>query len=230
MKKIIWETQILKPNNKNSLSYADVEQEAQGQDLEGWDEGDIENYPDLPVEKVVQTPFGIFSISDDLNPYKTYKFYLADTNFNVTQSVKDIIEETEGVEILKVLSRYRFIIAVGRCFDAGEVRMNITSQLCAESDKESLTLANGIYDKLAEIQDIELRDKAHSIIEVLNIDYDKEWIFYMFPNGAIEFSGIAKDSDNEELLLYNEEKMKILECHEISSGVLIQYDSDQTTD
>jgi hypothetical protein len=47
------------------------------------------------------------------------------TNFNITPTMKDILDTVEGVEILKVCSRYRFFIGVGRMFNFGHVRKEL---------------------------------------------------------------------------------------------------------
>ena len=48
--------------------------------------------------------------------------WVGHANFDITPSVKSGIEKTAGVELLKVQSRYRFFIGVGRMFRFGEVR------------------------------------------------------------------------------------------------------------
>lgn len=47
------------------------------------------------------------------------------TNFNITPTMKNILDTVEGVEILKVCSRYRFFIGVGRMFEFGHVRKEL---------------------------------------------------------------------------------------------------------
>jgi hypothetical protein len=47
---------------------------------------------------------------------------LGHTNFNITKEIKDKLNRTEGIELLKICSRYRFFIGVGRMFDFGNVR------------------------------------------------------------------------------------------------------------
>ncbi len=55
--------------------------------------------------------------------------WMAHTNFNITSSIKDILNEVEGIEILKICSRYRFFIGIGQMFDFKEVRQNIENAL-----------------------------------------------------------------------------------------------------
>jgi len=51
--------------------------------------------------------------------------WMGHTNFNISKTVMDALCEMEGVEILKVCSRYRFFLGVGRMFDFSNVRQNI---------------------------------------------------------------------------------------------------------
>ena len=50
--------------------------------------------------------------------------------------VKDKIEKSEGVEVLKICSRYRFFLGVGRMFDFTDVRNNIETLLTNFEDKD----------------------------------------------------------------------------------------------
>ena len=60
----------------------------------------------------------------------SFDCWVGHTNFNITNSIKKVLEESEGVEILKLTSRYRFFIGVGRMFDFTDVRQDIEEKLC----------------------------------------------------------------------------------------------------
>jgi hypothetical protein len=66
---------------------------------------------------------------EHVNLSTNFDCWLGHTNFNITKEVLDEIESMEGVEILKVCSRYRFFLGIGRMFDFKEVRKNIESTL-----------------------------------------------------------------------------------------------------
>ena len=51
------------------------------------------------------------------------------TNFNLTEDIKESLNEVDGVEVLKICSRYRFFVGVGRMFDFSDVRKNIEDQI-----------------------------------------------------------------------------------------------------
>lgn len=69
------------------------------------------------------------SFYEQINLLTNYDCWIGHTNFDITESVKTKIEETKGVEILKVYSRYRFFIGVGKMFNFKEVRKEIESNI-----------------------------------------------------------------------------------------------------
>ena len=68
-------------------------------------------------------------VSDDLvneiTLMSTFDCWIGHTNFDITPSVKKILNEVNGVEVLKICSRYRFFIGVGKMFEFKTVRENI---------------------------------------------------------------------------------------------------------
>lgn len=55
--------------------------------------------------------------------------WIGHSNFDITESIKNKLEKTSGVEVLKIQSRYRFFIGVGRMFEFQDVRKNIEKTL-----------------------------------------------------------------------------------------------------
>ena len=51
--------------------------------------------------------------------------WLGHTNFNISKDVKNNLNKVNGIEVLKICSRYRFFIGVGRMFDFPKVRTEI---------------------------------------------------------------------------------------------------------
>jgi len=81
--------------------------------------------------RFILTPFGAVS-PDQISIGKNFKFWIGHTNFNITSVVSGIIEDTEGVEILDVYTRYRFRIAVGHSFTDREVMSAIQKTINKE--------------------------------------------------------------------------------------------------
>ena len=75
----------------------------------------------------------ILPISDefaqDAALVSNFDCWVGHTNFNITKTIKDTLNSAEGVEILKINSRYRFFIGVGKMFDFTDVRTNIEEKL-----------------------------------------------------------------------------------------------------
>tara|TARA_B100001778_G_scaffold310733_1_gene293146 strand:+ start:635 stop:1060 length:426 start_codon:yes stop_codon:yes gene_type:complete len=55
--------------------------------------------------------------------------WIAHTNFDITEKIKKTLDNIAGVEILKVMSRYRFFIGVGKMFKFQHVRSVIEEKL-----------------------------------------------------------------------------------------------------
>ena len=90
--------------------------------------------PSNPI-KVIASPLGLIPYNEHTASSKIFNFWLGHTNFNISHRVRKIIEETEGVEILDVFTRYRFRIAVGKCFEDAEVMNGITKEIISLYDK-----------------------------------------------------------------------------------------------
>jgi hypothetical protein len=65
----------------------------------------------------------------ELSLLTNFDCWLAHTNFDVTHGIKNKLNKIPGVEVLKIFSRYRFFIAVGKLFDFTEVRTNIENEI-----------------------------------------------------------------------------------------------------
>lgn len=63
---------------------------------------------------------------------QSFDCWMAHTNFNITKDFRDKLNAAEGIEVLKICSRYRFFIGIGRMFDFTEVRKNIEKLILEE--------------------------------------------------------------------------------------------------
>lgn len=79
--------------------------------------------------KVIASPLGIIPYNEHTASSKIFNFWLGHTNFSITHKIQDIIEKNEGVEILDIFTRYRFRIAIGKCFIDAEVMNSINKQI-----------------------------------------------------------------------------------------------------
>ena len=79
--------------------------------------------------KAIATPMGIIPYTENTASSKIFNFWVGHTNFDINQSVADIIESTDGVEALDIFTRYRFRIAIGKIFDDAKVMKEINDQV-----------------------------------------------------------------------------------------------------
>jgi hypothetical protein len=79
--------------------------------------------------KVIATPVGLIPYNEHTASSKIFNFWVGHTNFNISKRIMDIIEKCDGVELLDVFTRYRFRIAIGKCFIDSEIMSNITENI-----------------------------------------------------------------------------------------------------
>jgi|TARA_B100001094_G_scaffold252945_1_gene251146 hypothetical protein len=93
--------------------------------------GDYEGY-EQNEEKVLASSASV-GISEDMlkeaSVLASFDCWVGHTNFDITPSIKDKLEKTTGIEVLKIQSRYRFFVGVGKMFDFKQVRKNIEDEL-----------------------------------------------------------------------------------------------------
>lgn len=79
--------------------------------------------------KVIQSPMGLIPYNEYTAPSKLFNFWIGHTNFDITPTIIQILEKCNGIEILDIFSRYRFRIAIGKCFNDADVMTDINDQL-----------------------------------------------------------------------------------------------------
>lgn len=90
---------------------------------------------DMGSGRILATPLGLVSASNDREYQNSYKLLTAHTNFEITKRDLNILNEMEGVEGLQPLGRYRFNIVVGYCFDLEEIKRKVEKEFihtCAD--------------------------------------------------------------------------------------------------
>lgn len=107
-----------------------------------WNDYDIEDnkYNDSDISheiiksqkqvKVISSPMGLIPYNEHTAPGNIFNFWIGHTNFNITYNISNLIKDTNGVEILDIFTRYRFRIAIGKCFDETFVKKEINDILC----------------------------------------------------------------------------------------------------
>ena len=136
------------------------------------------------IPKLISTPMGIYQLHDKMNPVKQFDCWTGYTNFDITTSVQSKIESVEGVELLSILSRYRFFLGVGKLFKFKDVRAKIEKDL-----RESASVAFQINE--------ETEETVNVIKEI--ISQDKYWAIFVSHTGEIEYSSTNEEDDQTHL-------------------------------
>lgn len=84
--------------------------------------------------KAIITPIGVVPLYD-LSMSEMFNFWIGHTNFNLTKDISSVIEQSDGVEILDVVSRYRFRIGIGKIFTDRDVMKSINDNVYDFMDK-----------------------------------------------------------------------------------------------
>jgi len=68
-------------------------------------------------------------IIDDISMLANFECWIGHTNFDVTPKIKDKLNKIQGVEVLKIFSRYRFFVGIGQMFDFQNIRYDIENKI-----------------------------------------------------------------------------------------------------
>lgn len=108
----------------------------------GYDDDEVSEYTEDDYDKddqttekkikkikcnLITTPFGIIPVNENTASTEIFNFWTGHSNFPITTTIEQIIEEVDGVETLNVFTKYRFRIAIGKAFNDSEVMRNINT-------------------------------------------------------------------------------------------------------
>jgi hypothetical protein len=79
--------------------------------------------------KVIASPMGLIPYNEHTASSKIFNFWVGHTNFSISKAIVSIIENSDGVEILDIFTRYRFRIAIGKCFNDSSTMTNINGNI-----------------------------------------------------------------------------------------------------
>ena len=123
---------------ENMYEEEDITSNFTEEEIEELMESQREQYPQTN-QTSANTQDVMIPVDDELvknvNLIASFDCWMGYTNFNITEDVKDKLDSTEGVEVLKVLSRYRFFVGVGRMFDFKDVRRKIEQTIINKGKK-----------------------------------------------------------------------------------------------
>lgn len=109
------------------ISNSDDDEEVDEEEIDD-DEDYLEDKDEL--NKIISPIVPLTSqIIEDISILSSFDCWIGHTNFDITINTKNILDKVNGVEVLKILSRYRFFIGIGKLFDFKEVRQEIEENL-----------------------------------------------------------------------------------------------------
>ena len=144
------------------------------------------------IPSLVTTPMGMYQLHDKMNVMNQFDCWMGHTNFDITKSVQSKVEKIEGVELLNVMSRYRFFIGLGKLFNFSDVRKSIEEALC-----DPFEMDEDVTETVKMIRDI--------------VSEDKFWTIFVSREGDILYSSTNKEDDKDylnSLKSYNIQKNK----------------------
>lgn len=140
------------------------------------DSGNI-RFKNNNIGPVIVGSLGVIPISEDDLISNKRSFWEAHTNFDITFKTVKLIESTPGVEILRLLTRYTFIISAGKMFTDDEVKTAVEAALGVNSRAVSCGI-----------------DRV-SIMKKQAAKKFKNWAIFVMPNGRIEYDGAELRKD-----------------------------------
>ena len=196
VKKIAWEK--WEDNTEENSSQKMLSQLFSEQNPDAEEDVDINDIysgfmAELPT--LVSSPVGVYKLHDRMSPTKQFDCWMGYTNFDITEETKNKIESVPGVELLVVLTRYRFFIGVAKLFKFRDVRVSIEQFLC-NNEKENL------------VEDKKIQKEINTIKK--SISKNEHWAIFVFPNGEIDYVSSNEKNDDEfleKLILYNEARV-----------------------
>tara|TARA_R100001015_G_C4495343_1_gene71595 strand:+ start:151 stop:624 length:474 start_codon:yes stop_codon:yes gene_type:complete len=74
-------------------------------------------------------------IMEDIGMITNFDCWIGHTNFDITPDIKKNLDSVKGIEVLKIFSRYRFFIGIGKMFNFKSVRNGIEELLLKKERK-----------------------------------------------------------------------------------------------
>tara|TARA_R110002020_G_scaffold93738_1_gene225965 strand:- start:1092 stop:1730 length:639 start_codon:yes stop_codon:yes gene_type:complete len=178
-------------------------------DTEGSAYSEIEVPPELlspemflQPQKLIFTPLGIYPQDSTLKPSDRWDCWMGYTNFDITTGISTRIELVEGVEALRILSRYSFFVGIGKLFEIKDVRRDIEKDLCVYTEAE--IFANEHTEATVNLVKEQIKTK-------------KYWSMLVSPEGEVEY--IVSDTMDK---IYLEGLSDLLKLKQDIGGIILR--------
>ena len=95
------------------------------------DEEEYEEEREMQEQETLFLPKNFY---ETISLMSRFDCWIGHTNFNITTSIKNKLNEVDGIEVLNVVSRYRFFIGIGKMFKFSDVRKDIEKTIISEGE------------------------------------------------------------------------------------------------
>tara|TARA_R100000742_G_C4238382_1_gene58560 strand:+ start:45 stop:464 length:420 start_codon:yes stop_codon:yes gene_type:complete len=95
------------------------------------DEEEYEEEREMQEQETLFLPKNFY---ETISLMSRFDCWIGHTNFNITTSIKNKLNEVDGIEVLNVVSRYRFFIGVGKMFQFSDVRKDIEETIISKGE------------------------------------------------------------------------------------------------
>lgn len=119
--------------SKSIANSSDLESFLNSPDTPSIYQDEEEDQEELSHKVIVSVPD---DMTNEIHLMANFDCWMGHVNFNLTNDIKNQLSQQDGVEILKVCSRYRFFVGVGRMFNFRDVRQGIEKALLGKETNE----------------------------------------------------------------------------------------------
>ena len=95
------------------------------------DEEEYEEEREMQEQETLFLPKNFY---ETISLMSRFDCWIGHTNFNITTSIKNKLNEVDGIEVLNVVSRYRFFIGIGKMFQFSDVRKDIEKTIISKGE------------------------------------------------------------------------------------------------
>jgi hypothetical protein len=159
---------------------------------EGEDVPDDDMYASRP-SKLLNTPYGIITITDYSLVTKQFDFWILHTNFDISEDVLEMIEMVPGVETLEPQTRYRLRVGFPKSpmWESSDIKTNIQNVVSFLDKETDESIAFEVYEAFDE----EISDKVSDLRTELQSN-SRYWMIYLLPNGEMEWTDSNTQDDD----------------------------------
>jgi len=160
---------------------------------------------DKVAANVIHTPWGVYPVDSMFKPSDRWDCWIGSTNFSITNGIKNTLRnDVEGIEALRVLGRYTFVIGVPIAFEFKEVRKDIEKMLCVYTEQEVMNEETQATVNLVKEQ---LKNKNY-------------WSILVAPTGKVDY--VVSDSLDQK---YLDGLNELVELKQLLGGIILRGDN-----